>query len=674
MMKEKADQNHTSTALTPKCYSYIRFSTPDQMSGDSLRRQLELSEKYAKEHGLEIEDTLKLRDLGVSAFRGRHRTIGALGTFLSLVKQGSIVPGSLLLVESLDRLSREKIRKALRQFLDLIDNGIKIVTLFDNNREYTGENIDANVSDLIIALTIMARAHEESETKGKRIRAAWVSKRENVGEKKLTGKCPDWLKLDKDKRAFIINSERANIICKIFQLKLDGIGIESIAKRLNEDKETTWIPKGRILKDGRKQQGGGWRKSYVDKILRTRAVIGEYQPHKMNEEGTRVPEGQPITDYFPRIVPDDFFYAVQERLRKNAETKGNGGGRNGAITNLFGYIAVCGYCGSSMRHINTGKPPRGGAYLVCDKAKRHAGCDKGHSIKYPAFEKLMLDYCRGLRPEDILPGAEARERELGALRQAVDSIRGQITKAITEKNRIMRAIKETENPDQGFYSLLNENYKEKSEEIIILEKNEQETLRVIENVERAHRDKQASITAMNQLHEAMSKSEGQEKIDLRLRVRNELRSLIDRIEVFPLGSMAHLYRPISKISKGRLKLNLADPKKQTNLCEYHVTFKEGSERVLFPYGSGPMLEWDKREGALNFYKSGAILNDINYFFIYMLRVVKFIKQIGAGECKDLDLRVRGRDGKILKHLKCDDISNINKISEWLDTVGSINHI
>jgi len=30
-----------------KAYSYIRFSTPEQLKGDSLRRQLESSRKYA---------------------------------------------------------------------------------------------------------------------------------------------------------------------------------------------------------------------------------------------------------------------------------------------------------------------------------------------------------------------------------------------------------------------------------------------------------------------------------------------------------------------------------------------------------------------------------------------------------------------------------------------------
>ena len=37
---------NTNTSL-PRCYSYIRFSTPEQLKGNSLLRQLELSKKYA---------------------------------------------------------------------------------------------------------------------------------------------------------------------------------------------------------------------------------------------------------------------------------------------------------------------------------------------------------------------------------------------------------------------------------------------------------------------------------------------------------------------------------------------------------------------------------------------------------------------------------------------------
>ena len=46
-----------------------------------------------------------MRDLGLSAYKGEHRTKGALGSFLKLVEAGKITKGSTLSVESLDRLS-----------------------------------------------------------------------------------------------------------------------------------------------------------------------------------------------------------------------------------------------------------------------------------------------------------------------------------------------------------------------------------------------------------------------------------------------------------------------------------------------------------------------------------------------------------------------------------------
>jgi DNA invertase Pin-like site-specific DNA recombinase len=46
-----------------KAYSYIRFSTPQQALGDSLRRQTEKAAKYAMEHGLTLDTELNLRNL-----------------------------------------------------------------------------------------------------------------------------------------------------------------------------------------------------------------------------------------------------------------------------------------------------------------------------------------------------------------------------------------------------------------------------------------------------------------------------------------------------------------------------------------------------------------------------------------------------------------------------------
>lgn len=56
------------SAMPPKAYSYLRFSRPEQLKGDSRRRQLDLSRQYALEHGLDLDQ--EFQDLGVSALRG----------------------------------------------------------------------------------------------------------------------------------------------------------------------------------------------------------------------------------------------------------------------------------------------------------------------------------------------------------------------------------------------------------------------------------------------------------------------------------------------------------------------------------------------------------------------------------------------------------------------------
>jgi len=94
------------TTLKPLLYSYIRFSTIEQAKGQSLNRQLSFAKEVAKEKGLELDDSLSMRDMGLSAFHKTNITRGALGIFLAAVEQGKVPAGSILVLESLDRIFR----------------------------------------------------------------------------------------------------------------------------------------------------------------------------------------------------------------------------------------------------------------------------------------------------------------------------------------------------------------------------------------------------------------------------------------------------------------------------------------------------------------------------------------------------------------------------------------
>ncbi len=177
---------------------------------------MQASEEYATKHGLWIDSGLKMQDLGVSAFRGKNATEGALAGFLLAVQSGRVAPGATLLVESLDRLSRDQITEALTQFLGIINSGITVVTLMDN-MVYSRTTINDNPGSLLLSIVIMMRAHDESSSKAKRVGEAWQKKRHQAAavKKPMTKMCPEWLELTPD--GYVRRPERAALVVRIPQ-------------------------------------------------------------------------------------------------------------------------------------------------------------------------------------------------------------------------------------------------------------------------------------------------------------------------------------------------------------------------------------------------------------------------------------------------------------------------
>lgn len=324
-------------------YSYIRFSSAIQAQGDSLRRQTKLTQEYCDKHSLTLSDQ-SFTDLGVSAFRSANTNEDkGLGQFLKALEEGVIPRGSFLLVESLDRLSRAKVQTALRQLLTIIEYGITVVTLIDN-RIY---NSDSDSTDIIISLTVMERAHNESKTKSERLKAVWANKRANPTTTNRTSLTPFWLSLDKDKRNYTVIEKHAETVREIFQMSIDGHGVISIVRNLNEQGITA--PKG-----------GTWATTTVNRILNSKAVLGHYTP-STNRKSTNAP----ITDYYPAIISEDTFYLSQHR--KGERSKPSAAGRKTTFPNVLNQIAKCQLCGSPMYYDN--KSPKL-KYLTCREFKK----------------------------------------------------------------------------------------------------------------------------------------------------------------------------------------------------------------------------------------------------------------------------------------------------------------
>ena len=368
----------TDAAPKPRAYSYLRFSTPEQMRGDSFRRQASMAAAYARKHGLELDVDLTFHDLGKSAFRGQNLgETGKLGDFLEAVKVGLVPPGSMLLVEQLDRISRQSARKAIRALEDIVDAGVSVATMNDG-RVYSQASLDNDPMDLLIAILTFIRANDESATKSRRLSQAWEAKRANAATKPLTSLVPGWLRLDRQTSTFQLIPGRAELIQRIFALTVQGVGQNKIAEIFNREGLKPW---------GR---GKYWQRSYIAKILGNPAVIGTMIPHLMEHDGAvkRRKALEALEDYYPAAVSREAWSDVRALQEAGAATRGPQPAA--PLSNILAGLAACPICKGTMTRVQKGH--RSKPLFVCRSAKVGAGCPY-KSVPYDHVENALL---RGL--------------------------------------------------------------------------------------------------------------------------------------------------------------------------------------------------------------------------------------------------------------------------------------
>ena len=539
-----------STAA-PRAYSYIRFSTPEQLKGDSLRRQLELSARYAREHGLVLDEQLTFRDLGVSAFdKSNLGSGGKLREFLDAVDQGRVPPGSFLLVESLDRLSRAEIYEALPTFLDIQQKGITIVTLADG-MTYAGGSGDANkdFTSLLVSIAVMARAHEESLTKSRRLKAAWSTKRGAAGEKKLTAQCPAWVRLSSDRKSFELIPERVAVVRQIIELVRTGLGKGAIAKRLNErGVPTIGPPKRARQSDATRNPDRSWYESYIAKILRNRALIGEFQPHRM-EGGRRVPAGEPVAGYFPRVVSDTEFALLQDLISERGRK--SGGSRGRSFGNLFTGLVKCGYCGGSMTYIDKGEDrrgrrSRGSRFLVCHKAKRGAGC---HYVpwSYTDFEEAFFRYVKTVDFARFVVDSNERGAEVRSLNDRLVVERAKRADLLARRDRLVEAIATSSVKPAGVL----EKIATIEDEIAATDARQRELEEQVRNLASTQAASTEALEALRKVGDSLAEKQGDERFVYRARLNEFMRRTLERIILLPGGTI-HSADEVERI-KGELQ-------------------------------------------------------------------------------------------------------------------------
>lgn len=498
--------------MVRRAYSYLRISTDQQQRGAGIMRQLDASRAYADRHGYDLVDDL--RDIGVSAFRGKNVNEGALGAFIAAIDAGQIPTGSILLIESLDRLSRDNVLTAFSQFSNILTKGIDIVTLTDE-QHYSGETTGQNVGQLFTSIGIMLRANEESEIKSRRIGDAWKRKQSNAATTKLTAILPAWAYLSDDRTSILLDESKAAIVRKIFQLCIDGMGIYSITRHLNENPKL-YPP----ISSARK-----WHDSYIAKILKNRATIGEYQAHS-RASGKREPVGDPVANYYPPVIDENTFNLAQSKMQ--ARFKAGRGRKGETMSNLFSSLLSCGSCNGPVLMRSKGKPPKGFKYVRCSNSQMGANCNCP-AWRYDAFEAAFLGFVREIDFGEVFSSEDSGNQKQAIEAQAA-SARTQMAKLQTAYRNLLVRF-ESDNLPETLLNDLIARSKELQDEIEGTNKTIQEYEQTLaelsrQNVEGDQREFLEQYAATKKTNDA-----GQLR-EARIKMNAILRASIDEIIVY----------------------------------------------------------------------------------------------------------------------------------------------
>jgi len=412
----------------PRVYSYVRFSDIKQASGTSVERQTAYAESWAKAHGLALDDQLTMQDSGLSAFHQRHIEKGALGVFLRAVESGKVTPGSVLVVESLDRLSRADVDIALTQLLNIIQSDIRVVTAGDN-REYSRKTVRENPTELIISITVMMRANEESATKSKRVKSALRYRCEGwlagtyKGRVGSSASDPAWVKWNG--QAFEIIPHMALPIIEMIGLYRQGHGAQRIIEILAE--------KGLKISVGR---------NAVDRVAQTlvkRSLIGE---RVLTVEETTYT----LPGYYPPLISEIEFNEIQWLMTQRGRRKGKG--ETPALFTGLG-IGFCGYCGCPLVSQNGRRKNKDGEYeqrrLVCTSSKSGKKCWKSSTSVLPVEHALMAYCADQFNLSGLLESPDDTP-----LVQSIAEARDRIIKLETQIAKIVEAMLESDDAPASF--------------------------------------------------------------------------------------------------------------------------------------------------------------------------------------------------------------------------------
>lgn len=403
------------------CLLYGRYSNDAQTTereNKEYSEQTTLGKQWAEYHGYSVRKSFF--DPAISGFRAKNQE----RQWANMIKE--LRPNESILVRHMDRIGRNNSMELGGMLYAVINAGHNIITWLDG-KIYTKDNLDDFGTTLELQIKAMLN-HQESVKKQilqNSFIEKWI-KQLDAGEKIKINKIPFWLEYIN--KQFIVKNGAKEIINRIFEMSKNGIGSIIIARTMIQENVPVVYTNNKKI---------SWNDTMVRFILCNKSTIGVFTY-----------KGKEYPNYYPRVISDELFYSVQNRLIKTP----NFGGRptkSKINTNLFTSLLKCKHCGSSMNNCGGDQNNNKKRYLCCQNGRLGNGC-KFKVIDYYNVENSFLIMFSEFDFVNLFSNKTEIDKETES------SLNGKLDNAIKQINKYSSLIENDDNPSQVLISKLKE--------------------------------------------------------------------------------------------------------------------------------------------------------------------------------------------------------------------------
>lgn len=377
--------------LPASAYAYIRHSTKRQGAEDkdSVTRQKSGIRALAVQYGVEIPDEHFFYENGVSAFSGKNRTHGKLKELIDQIDSLRIRSGDYVFVESIDRLTRQRLLQAKDLVNGILDKGIILVTTIDNQR-YEKATIANGIDDLtqdILLSVIAKRAFDESHHKSVRRKKAWDSAKLKAEENNVpfnAARPPFGIRYNPETNRFEVHPEEGPEVVRVFEsLKLQGV--TSTVKEMNKTSSIKWT------------------QNRIKDLFKKKYPIG-YLYSQKKVDGAMVFDRM-IENYYPQIVSFQLFEEARLSMQKRKIDR-----RVGRVSahnaNILRHVAVCAHCNESLFFMNHYSAASGNLYYLNCRNNFETTGKCGNRFRYDLAIKALFDI---IKEADLMSDFKERD-------------------------------------------------------------------------------------------------------------------------------------------------------------------------------------------------------------------------------------------------------------------------